>query len=82
MIARTIRPLTSAAVLFTVVSIGPSVWADAAEDAKPYSINNGVVDPYTFTGYLRWTRDGLRRQHTIAAWRSGHWRGRGQWWRW
>jgi hypothetical protein len=32
----------------------PSLWADAADNAKPYTIKNGVVDPHTFTGYLRY----------------------------
>jgi hypothetical protein len=54
MIARTIRRLTPAAVLFTLVSIVPSLWADAADNAKPYTIKNGVVDPQTFTGYLHY----------------------------
>src|SRR6266478_3407414 len=54
MIARTIRRLTPAAVLFTVVASVPSLWANAAEDAKPYRIKNGVVDQHTFTGYLHY----------------------------
>src|SRR5271156_2680340 len=54
MLAQTIRRLAPAAVLFTVVSIVPSLWADAADNAKPYTIKNGVVDPQTFTGYLHY----------------------------
>ena len=54
MIARIIRRLTPAAVLLTVVSSVPSLWADAADTAKPYTIKNGVVDPHTFTGYLHY----------------------------
>ena len=54
MIARIIQRITPAAVLFTVLAGVPSLWADAAEDAKPYTIDNGVVDPHTFTGYLRY----------------------------
>jgi hypothetical protein len=38
MIAPAIRRLTSAAVLFTVVASVPSLWANAADDVKPYSI--------------------------------------------
>jgi hypothetical protein len=54
MIARTVRRLTSAAVLFTIVASVPSLWASAADNAKPYRIKNGVVDPHTFTGYLHY----------------------------
>ena len=54
MIARTTSRLTQAAVLFTLVATMPSLWANAAGDPKPYTIKNGVVDPHTFTGYLRY----------------------------
>ena len=54
MTAQTLRRLTSAAVLLTVVVGVPSLWADAADNPKPYTIKNGVVDPHTFTGYLRY----------------------------
>ncbi len=54
MTARTIRRLTPAAILFTVVVSMPSLWANAAEDPKPYTITNGVVDQHTFIGYLHY----------------------------
>jgi mono/diheme cytochrome c family protein len=54
MIAPAIRRLTPAAVLFTVVASVPSLWANAADDVKPYSIKNGLVDQNTFTGYLHY----------------------------
>jgi hypothetical protein len=54
MIARTIRRLSSAVVLFTIVVSVPSLSANAADNAKPYAIKNGVVDQHTFTGYLHY----------------------------
>ncbi len=54
MIARTIRRLSPAVVLVTIVASVPSVWVKAADNAKPYTIKNGVVDPHTFTGYLHY----------------------------
>jgi mono/diheme cytochrome c family protein len=54
MIARTIRRLTSAAVLLSVVASMPPLWASADNDPKPYSIKNGVVDQNTFIGYLHY----------------------------
>ena len=54
MIARTIRRLSPAAVLLTVVASVPSLWANAADDTKPYTIKNGVVDQNTFIGYLHY----------------------------
>jgi hypothetical protein len=54
MIARTTRPLTPAAVLLAVAASMPSLRANPADDAKPYSIKNGVVDQNTFTGYLHY----------------------------
>jgi hypothetical protein len=54
MIAPAIRRLTPGAVLFTVVASVPSLWANAADDAKPYSVKNGLVDQNTFTGYLHY----------------------------
>jgi mono/diheme cytochrome c family protein len=54
MIARTIRRLSPAAVLFTVAASMPSLWVNAADDSKPYSIKNGVVDQNTFIGYLHY----------------------------
>jgi hypothetical protein len=54
MTARTIRRLTPAAVLLTLVASVPSLWANAADDPKPYTIKNGVVDQHTFTGYLHY----------------------------
>jgi hypothetical protein len=40
MIARTIRRLTPAAVLLTVAVSMPSLWANAADDTKPYTIKS------------------------------------------
>jgi len=54
MTARTIRRLIPAAVLFTVIASVPSLLADAADDPKPYTINNGAVDQHTFIGYLHY----------------------------
>jgi mono/diheme cytochrome c family protein len=54
MIARTMRRLTPAVALLTVVTSVPSLWANAAADAKPYSIKNGLVDQNTFIGYLHY----------------------------
>ena len=54
MIARTIRRLSPAVVLVTIVASVPSLWVKAADNAKPYTIKNGVVDPHTFTGYLHY----------------------------
>src|SRR6267378_4533971 len=54
MIARTIMRLIPAAVLLTVVASVPSLLANAADDPKPYTIKNGVVDQHTFTGYLHY----------------------------
>jgi mono/diheme cytochrome c family protein len=54
MIARTIRRLIPAAVLFTVIVSVPSIWANAADDPKPYTIKNGVIDQHTFIGYLHY----------------------------
>ena len=54
MIARTIRRLSPAVVLVTIVAGVPSLWVKAADNAKPYTIKNGVVDPHTFTGYLHY----------------------------
>jgi hypothetical protein len=54
MTARTIRRLTPAVALLTVAVSVPSLWADAADDTKPYTIKNGVVDQNTFIGYLHY----------------------------
>jgi hypothetical protein len=54
MIPRTIRRLTSAAALLTAAASVPSLWANAADDTKPYTIKNGVVDQNTFIGYLHY----------------------------
>jgi hypothetical protein len=54
MIARTIRRLTPSAVLLTVIASVPSLCASAADDPKPYTIKNGVVDQHTFMGYLHY----------------------------
>jgi len=54
MTARTIRRLILAAALLTVVASVPSLLADAADDPKPYTINNGAVDQHTFIGYLHY----------------------------
>ena len=51
MIARTMRRLSPAAVLLAVAASMPLLWANAADDPKPYKIKNGVVDQRTFTGY-------------------------------
>jgi mono/diheme cytochrome c family protein len=54
MTARTIRRFILAAVVSTVVASVPSLWANAADDPKPYTIKNGVVDQHTFIGYLHY----------------------------
>ena len=54
MTPRATRRLIPAAVLLTVVASAPSLWANAADDPKPYTIKNGVVDQHTFTGYLHY----------------------------
>jgi hypothetical protein len=54
MIAQAIKRLTPAAVLFTLISSVPPLWANAADNTKPYEINNGVVDQHTFIGYLHY----------------------------
>ena len=54
MISRMMRRLSPAVVLFTIVASVPSLWVKAADNAKPYTIKNGVVDPHTFTGYLHY----------------------------
>ena len=54
MTARTIRRLTPAAVLLAVAASMPSLWANAADNSKPYSLKNGVVDQHTFVGYLHY----------------------------
>jgi hypothetical protein len=54
MMARTMRRLTPAAVVLTVVASMPSFWANAADNTKPYTIKNGLVDQNTFTGYLHY----------------------------
>ena len=54
MIARTMRRLSPAAVLLAVAASMPLLWANAADDPKPYKIKNGVVDQRTFTGYLHY----------------------------
>ena len=43
---RTMRRLFPAAVLLTVAASVPSLWANAADDPKPYKVNNGVVDQF------------------------------------
>src|ERR1700746_463047 len=58
MIPRTIRRLSPAAVQLTVVASVPSLWANAADNTKPYKINNGVVDQHTFIGYLHYEGTG------------------------
>jgi hypothetical protein len=52
MIARTMRRLTPAAVLLTAAASITSFSANAADNTKPYTIKNGVVDQNTFIGYL------------------------------
>ena len=54
MAARTVGRLIPAAALFAVVASVPSLWANAADDSKPYTIKNGVVDQHTFIGYLHY----------------------------
>jgi mono/diheme cytochrome c family protein len=54
MIARTLRLLTPAMALLTILAMVPSLWAKAADNAKPYTIKNGVVDQHTFIGYLHY----------------------------
>ena len=54
MIVRTMRRLSPAAVLLAVAASMPSLWVNAADDSKPYSIKNGAVDQNTFIGYLHY----------------------------
>jgi hypothetical protein len=52
MIAPTMRRLSPAAVLLAAAASMPPLWANPADDPKPYSIKNGVVDQNTFIGHL------------------------------
>jgi hypothetical protein len=75
MIARIIRRLVPTAVLLTAVATLPLLWANAADEPKPYTIKNGVVDQHTFTGYLHYenTCYGATGRMGPAALLPRHW---------